>query len=224
MYKGRHMRLPVSFVIRIQGSQHAQECSIHPRCGPVPHSVVRRSPRLIHASDVAKLLDDLALEVSALITVKTSWEPIMHKETVEKGLRCGLGCLVPSGDGLGVLREVVSDDKQMFKTTLRFLQRQIIHADELHGLGCPNVHKRGSGWGRLVGKAPPTISNLLFNISGHAWPVEPVSHQRQRSIASLMSNVVMESSQYIGLVHLGQYQLQLRLVIYGRLSVQESPA
>ena len=95
-------------LLRLQGSKHAEQCSVEPFGHTVSHWMVDGCPGLFNSGHVTKLLDDFSLKIRSLVGMKPLGKSIVYNEAVEQCFGRVFRCLIPGGNGLGVPGEVIS--------------------------------------------------------------------------------------------------------------------
>ena len=109
---------------------------------------------------------------------------------------------------------MICDHQHMLIASLGLFQREEVEAHQLQWTGGDDVHKMCTTvrWS-LSPKATGAFLDPFVNIFGHPRPIEPVSYQRKCSIATHMSDVVMQLPQNIGNMLLRKYELFTRLPV-----------
>ena len=100
--------------------------------------------------------------------------------------------LIPSWDCNSVLGEMVCDHQYVFGVTLVWFQGEEIHADQLQGSACLDVHKGSRSLLRSFSADTAfTRLYLFFYIHGHFGPVESRSYKVESSLHTQVAQVVM---------------------------------
>ena len=111
-----HVLAPMVLLLRLQGSKHAEQCSVEPFGHTISHWMVDGCPGLFNSGHVTKLLDGFSLKIRSLVGMKSLRESIVYNEAVEQCFSCGFRCLTPGGTGLGVPGEVISYHQHVLVT------------------------------------------------------------------------------------------------------------
>ena len=118
MHQRGYICLPISLLIRFEGTQHLKQSAVEPLTLTISHRMIWCGPALLYPTQNTQLLDHTALKIPALIVVEASRKTIIYKTFVIQDLSSGLCSLVSGWVCLRIFCEMVSYHKNVLKPAL----------------------------------------------------------------------------------------------------------
>ena len=80
MHQRGYIRLPISLLIRFQGTQHLKQSAVEPLTLTISHRMIWCGPALLYPTQNTQLLGHTALKIPALMAVEASRKTIIYKK------------------------------------------------------------------------------------------------------------------------------------------------
>lgn len=121
---------PGFLLLVLECSQETVKSSVEPFALAISARMVGCGAGLVDVQHLAQVFDDVAFEVSALITVYLGHDAVSKDPVVEEDLGSGLRGLIPCWNGDGELREDIGHDENILVALGFFQDRKV----DRHGL------------------------------------------------------------------------------------------
>ena len=186
------MQGPLGSFVRIHFGFHPSKGLVYSFDCAIGLWVVRQRPDFGKAQEITQLRYHLPREFGCLVRHQLLREPKHREKLVVKHARRGAHSVVVGDVCLGVAREVIFHDQDIFYDGLFFhahsnFHRHVVDVYQIQRLRTEDGLQRGYLWFGFEDLALWTASDAHHHSLGHAGPPESLPKQAQCAVPTLVS-------------------------------------